>query len=88
MVAAAVVEHPHITIEGDEAYIEGTRIVAHRLYSWHRQGTTVETMLRRYPQIGPARILSALAFCYDNREFAERAILKERERAMEGRSRQ
>ena len=41
------------------------------MWSWHRRGTTIETLLRRYPQLGPAKVLDALAFAYDNEELVE-----------------
>ena len=51
-----------------------------RLFAWHRQGTTVETLLRRYPQLGPARLLDALSFAYDNFDLITQDL--DRERAM------
>lgn len=77
-----IVEHPHVNLsEKDDAYlIEGTRIPVRRLFQWNRQGTTVETLLRRYPQLGPARIFSALAFAYDNLNRMSEELLKERDR--------
>mgnify|MGYP003954862593 CR=1 FL=1 len=59
--------------------IEGTRVPVRRLFSWHRQGTTVETLLRRYPQLGPARIFDALAFAYDNLDLVTADLVRERE---------
>lgn len=78
------VPHPHVTVlenvRDGEPVIEGTVIPVHRLFSWHRQGTTVETLLRRYPQLGPARIFDALAFAYDNLDLMCAALVRERER--------
>lgn len=31
----------------------------------------METLLKRYPNLGPARILDALAFAYDNQELIQ-----------------
>jgi uncharacterized protein (DUF433 family) len=59
--------------------VAGTRVPVRRLFGWQRQGTTVETLLRRYPQLGPARILDALAFAYDNLDLMTADLLKERE---------
>lgn len=59
--------------------IEGTRVPVRRLFSWHRQGTSVETLLRRYPQLGPARIFDALAFAYDNLDLVTADLVRERE---------
>jgi hypothetical protein len=39
---------------------------------------SVETLLKRYPQLGPARILDALAFAYDNPEIIEADLARER----------
>jgi len=64
-----VVEYPHIEIVDDRPFVKGTRVPVYRLWRWHRQGTTVDTLLRRYPQIGPAKCLTALAFAYDNQEL-------------------
>ena len=66
--------------------VAGTRVPVRRLFAWHRQGTTVETLLKRYPQLGPARVLDALAFAYDNLDVVmqdldrERALLEQEQR--------
>ena len=58
--------------------MEGTHVPVRRLFAWHRQGTTVETLLRRYPQLGPARLLDALAFAYDNFDLITQDLDRER----------
>lgn len=77
------VPHPHVIVDQNVAegapLIEGTRVPVRRLFSWHRQGTTVETLLRRYPQLGPARIFDALAFAYDNLDLITADLVRERE---------
>jgi uncharacterized protein (DUF433 family) len=77
------IEHPHVirdpAVYDDSPVIAGTRVPVRRLFGWHRQGTTVETLIRRYPQLGPARILDALAFAYDNLELMTADLLRERE---------
>ena len=74
------IPHPHVLIdETGSPIIEGTRVPVRRLFSWHRQGTTVETLLRRYPQLGPARIFDALAFAYDNLDLVTADLVRERE---------
>lgn len=78
------VPHPHVVVlenvrDGDPV-IEGTVVPVHRLFSWHRQGTTVESLLRRCPQLGPAHIFDALAFAYDNLDLMCAALVRERER--------
>lgn len=44
----------------------GSKVPVRRLWAWHRSGITVETLVRRYPNLGPGKILDALAFAYDN----------------------
>lgn len=77
------VSHPHVVIDPNvhdgSPCIDGTRIPVRRIFSWHRQGTTVETLFRRYPQLGPARILDALAFAYDNLDLVTADLVRERE---------
>lgn len=60
--------------------LAGTRVPVRRLFAWHRQGTSVETLLKRYPQLGPARVLDALAFAYDNLDLIMADL--DREKAM------
>jgi hypothetical protein len=42
-----------------------------RIYSFYRDGAKIETIMRRFPQLGPARVLDALAFALDNPEVIE-----------------
>ena len=62
--------HPHVTVDpfilSGSPTIVGARVPVRRLWAWHRGGTTVETLMRRCPQLGPAKVLDALAFAYDN----------------------
>ena len=39
----------------------------------------METLLKRYPQLGPSRVLDALAFAYDNLELITADLDRERE---------
>lgn len=48
-----------------------------RLWVWHRGGASVETLLRRYPNLGPARILDALSFAYDNQDLIDADLARE-----------
>jgi len=73
-----LVPHPHVTLNADGVpVIKDTIIPVHRLWAWHRQGTATETMLRRYPQLGPARIFDALAFAYDNMPLINASFLRD-----------
>lgn len=76
------VSHPHVEVRSDllagSPCVRGTKIPVRRLWAWHRRGITVETLLKRYPQLGPARVLDALAFAYDNTELVEADLARER----------
>jgi len=72
--------HPHVEIdEVGSPVVRGSRVPVRRLFAWHRQGTAVETLLRRYPQLGPARLLDALAFAYDNFDLIAADLERERQ---------
>ena len=70
-----MVPHPHVRCDsrvlGGSPHVEGSRVPVRRLWAWHRSGVSIDTLLRRYPRLGPARVLDALAFAYDNREVVE-----------------
>lgn len=59
--------------------VRGTRVPVRRLWAWHRRGTSIETLLKRYPALGPARVLDALSFAYDNQELVVADLERERE---------
>ena len=77
---AVRVPHPHVEIKPDDGapFVRGTRIAVRRLYAWHKGGSSVETLLRRYPNLGPARLFDALAFAYDNLDLVEADVARER----------
>lgn len=70
-----LVEHPHVGIDvnvlGGSPYVRGSRVPVRRLWAWHKGGASVETLMKRYPNLGPSRVLDALAFAYDNQSFVE-----------------
>lgn len=59
--------------------VRGTKIPVRRLFSWHKKGTSAETLLKRYPKLGPARVLDALSFAYDHLDLMEADLERERE---------
>src|SRR5687768_14255861 len=67
-----LVPHPHVRVDanvlGGSPYVVGSRVPVRRLWSFYRKGVTLDTLLRRFPRLGPAKILDALAFAYDNEE--------------------
>lgn len=70
-----LVPHPHVRVDqailGGSPHINGSRVPVRRIYGFYRDGTKIETIMRRFPQLGPARVLDALAFALDNPEVIE-----------------
>ncbi len=58
--------------------VKGTRVPVRRLWAWHRKGVAVETLVKRYPSLGWAKVLDGLAFAYDNEELVEADLDRER----------
>src|SRR5271169_6713599 len=75
------VPHPHVRCDGSvlagSPHVLGSRVPVRRLWIWHRGGAAVETLVRRYPNLGPARILDALSFAYDNQDLIEADLERE-----------
>ena len=67
-----LVPHPHVRVDpsvlAGSPYVVGSRVPVRRLWAFYRKGVTLETLLRRFPRLGPAKVLDALAFAYDNEE--------------------
>src|ERR1700691_4329870 len=78
----ARIPHPHVEIRADllqgSPCVRGSRVPVRRLWSWHRRGVSVETLLKRYPALGPAKVLDALAFAYDNADVVAADLARER----------
>lgn len=77
------VVHPHVEASDDllagSPVVRGTQVPVRRLFAWHRRGTSVETLVKRYPRLGWAKVLGALSFAYDNLDVMEADLLRERE---------
>ena len=65
------IHHPHVEVGTGTPVVRGTKIPVCRLWAWHIQGVTIETLVKRYPRVGPAAILDALSFAYDNRAMID-----------------
>ena len=78
-----LVPHPHVRVDphvlGGSPYIVGSRVLVRRLWAFYRSGAAVDTLLRRYPQIGAAKVFDALAFALDNPEVIEADVSREQE---------
>jgi uncharacterized protein (DUF433 family) len=70
---AVVVPHPHVRIDSGvldgKSYVLGSRVPVYRLYAFYLTGTTFEQLLKRFPQLGPAKVLDALSYALDNSEL-------------------
>ena len=64
---------------GGSPHVVGSRVVVRRLWAFFRSGATVERILKRYPQLGPAKVFDALAFALDNPEVMEADLRREEE---------
>lgn len=77
------VPHPHVRVDasvlGGSPHVAGSRVPVRRLWAWHRGGASVETLVKRYPNLGAARILDALSFAYDNQDLIEADLAREQE---------
>ncbi|WP_245677682.1 DUF433 domain-containing protein [Chondromyces crocatus] len=75
------VPHPHVRCDSQvlagSPHVAGSRVPVRRLWAWHRGGASVETLLKRYPNLGAARILDALAFAHDNLDLIEADLARE-----------
>lgn len=78
-----LVPHPHVRVDlnvlGGSPYVAGSRVPVRRLFTFYRDGASVERIFKRYPQLGPAKVLDALAFALDNPEVMEADIAREQE---------
>jgi uncharacterized protein (DUF433 family) len=76
-----LVPHPHIRVDDNvlagSPYVVGTRIPVRRLWGFYRNGAGVETLLKRYPQLGAGKVFDALAFAWDNPEVMEADMARE-----------
>lgn len=78
-----LVPHPHVRVDeqvlGGSPHVIGSRVPVRRLWAFYRSGASVERILKRYPQLGPAKIFDSLAFALDNLEVIEADLAREDE---------
>lgn len=65
-----LVPHPHVRTDagtmGGSPYVVGSRVPVRRLWAFYRKGVSLDRLMKRYPRLGAAKVLDALAFAYDN----------------------
>ncbi len=78
-----LIPHPHVRVDrnilGGSPFVVGSRVPVRRLWAFYKNGATVEVLIKRYPRLGPGKILDALAFAFDNREVIEQDIEHEQQ---------
>ncbi len=78
-----LVPHPHVRVDrsvlAGSPHLVGTRVPVRRLWAFYRGGASVDTLIKRYPQLGAAKIFDALAFAWDNPEVMEADLAREAE---------
>lgn len=78
-----LVPHPHVRVDkkvlGGSPHVAGSRVPVRRLFAFYRSGTPIEKILKRYPQLSPAKVFDALAFALDNPEVLEADMEREAE---------
>lgn len=67
------------SVLGGSPYVVGSRVPVRRIWAFYRDGTKIETLLKRFPQLGPAKVLDAIAFALDNEETMEADLMREQE---------
>jgi uncharacterized protein (DUF433 family) len=76
-----LIPHPHVRVDksvlGGSPHVDGSRVPVRRLWAFYRSGAAVDTLIRRYPKLGAAKIFDALAFAWDNQEVIEADIARE-----------
>jgi uncharacterized protein (DUF433 family) len=53
-------------------------VCVHRLFAWLEGGTTVEVLLKRYPNVSKGQLFCALGFAYDHLGLMQHWIQEER----------
>jgi len=70
---AVVVPHPHVRIDSNvldgKSYVLGSRVPVYRIYAFYLCGTSFESIFKRYPQLGRAKVLDALSYALDNHDL-------------------
>ncbi len=80
-VPIVLVPHPHVRIAAEvlsgSPYVIGSRVPVRRILVLWRTTGSVDRVIKRYPQLGPAKIFDALAFALDNLDVIEADIARE-----------
>jgi uncharacterized protein (DUF433 family) len=83
-----LVSHPHVRVSRDvlngAPYVVGSRVPVRRIWAFYRNGTSIERILKRYPQLGPAKVFDALAFALDNQEVVDADLAREEAAVADG----
>lgn len=75
--SSSLFAHPHVELRDQSPYVIGSKVPVRRLWYWHRRGLPIATLVARYALLGPAKVLSALAYAYDNQALIEEDLARE-----------
>lgn len=75
------IPHPHVRLDSEELggspHVIGSRVPVRRIYAFYQSGSSFEKLVKRYPQLGMAKILDALSFAIDNEELMKADMARE-----------
>ena len=78
-----LVPHPHVRVDqkvlGGSPHVADSRVPVRRLFGFYQAGASVEKLLKRYPQLSPAKVFDALAFALDNPEVMDADVAQEQD---------
>jgi len=76
-----LIPHPHVRVDknvlGGSPYVVGSRVPVRRLWAFFRSKLALRRILKRYPQLGAAKVFDALAFALDNQEVVDADLARE-----------
>ena len=78
-----LVPHPHVHADehvlGGSPYVATSRVPVRRIYAFWQQRASVETIMKRFPQLTPAQVFDAIAFALDNEAVMEADLAREQD---------
>jgi uncharacterized protein (DUF433 family) len=65
-----MIPHPHVILDSaGSPMVVGSNVPVRRIWEGHKRGVSIDILFKRYSTIGPAKLLDALSFAYDNQEM-------------------
>jgi uncharacterized protein (DUF433 family) len=69
-VTSSLLDYPHLVEREGKPFVvaSGLRVSVKHLLELREHGVTFADLFKMYPKLGPAKILTAVAFAYDHPE--------------------